>query len=29
LAAWSKRCASIPMITGLNPSGGSLINFSF
>jgi hypothetical protein len=27
LAEWSERCASIPKITGLNPSGDSEITF--
>jgi hypothetical protein len=27
LAEWSERCASIPQITGSNPSGGSELHF--
>jgi hypothetical protein len=27
LAEWSERCASIPKITGSNPSGGSELTF--
>jgi hypothetical protein len=27
LADWSERCASIPKITGSNPSGGSDLTF--
>jgi hypothetical protein len=27
LAEWSERCASIPKITGSNPSGGSQLTF--
>jgi hypothetical protein len=27
LAEWLERCASIPKITGSNPSGGSEFNF--
>jgi hypothetical protein len=26
-ARWSERCASVPKITGLNPSGGSGLSF--
>jgi hypothetical protein len=28
-AQWSERCASIPKITGSNPSGGSELTFGF
>jgi hypothetical protein len=29
LGQWSERCASIPKITGLNPSGGSELTFCY
>jgi hypothetical protein len=29
LAEWSEKCASIPKITGSNPSGGSEFTFRF
>jgi hypothetical protein len=29
LAEWLERCASIPKITGSNPSGGSELTFRF
>jgi hypothetical protein len=27
LAEWSERCASVPKITGSNPSGGNELTF--